>query len=376
MTPAALSGAAILLDFIGRVETGRTGTDAYRTIFGHKESTLSKPVTEFTLDELLAAQTRWGKNWGSSAAGKYQIIRKTLAGLVKSLGLSGSTKFGAKTQDMLGLQLLKGRGYEKFATGRMSLDAFALELAKEWASMPVLADTKGASRTVKAGQSYYAGDGLNKSLVTPAELRAVLQQVREAIAVPEEAPAEIPVEDYEQDIAPGPAPASRPGWLALVVIGILAALVAASVFFGGQAVTGEEVSLFGPPEPRDRPFGFVGAGGNLWADIGMQIALSFLMPLVSAAATAAVGWIVWQWNRLLKADFDAKSAAALHAALERGMMAAIEAFGPRTSKTKLIASAADYAETFNGGTIKRFGLTRENLEQLALPHLASAKKRT
>lgn len=193
-------------------------------------------------------------------------------------------------------------------------------------------------------------------------------------AVPQP-PVVAPPEDYEAEIAPAAPKSSRPGWVALVVIGALALLVSATVFFGGQGVTGEEVTLLGPPVPHDRPFGLVGEGGNLWADIGMQIALSFLMPLVSAAATAAVGWIVWQWNRLLKADFDAKSAEALHAALERGMLAAIDALGTRTSKAKLVSSAADYAQTFNAGTIKRLGLTRESLEQLALPHLATAKKR-
>ena len=203
MTPNALRGAEILLDFLGRTETGRTGTEAYRTIYGHKESSLPKPVTEFTIDELLSAQARWGKNWGSSAAGKFQIIRKTLQGLVKQLGLSGSAKFGTKTQDMLGLQLLLGRDYERFADGRIGVEAFALELAKEWASMPVLADTKGASRKIKAGQSYYAGDGLNKALVSPTELRAVLQQALDAARAPVAvvpAPAH-PIEEYEEPIA-------------------------------------------------------------------------------------------------------------------------------------------------------------------------------
>jgi hypothetical protein len=55
------------------------------------------------------------------------------------------------------------------------------------------------------------------------------------------------------------------------------------------------------------------------------------------------------------------------------MLAAIEAFGHRTNKARLISTAADYAQTFNGGTIKRLGLSRESLEQLALPHLAIAK---
>ena len=132
MTPAALSGAANLLDFIGKTETGRTGTEAYRTIFGQRENTLPKPVTEFTIDELLAAQLRWGKNWGSSAAGKFQIIRKTLVGLVKKLDLSGSAKFSARTQDMLGLQLLMGRDFARFAEGKIGMEAFALVDRKAW----------------------------------------------------------------------------------------------------------------------------------------------------------------------------------------------------------------------------------------------------
>ena len=225
---------------------------------------------------------------------------------------------------------------------------------------------------LRAGVKHYA------SRLRWAEM--ALDALQQSPAIPDvpapPKPATPPVEDYEEEIAPSsPTKPSRPGGLAIVVIAVLAALVGASVFFGGQGVTGEEVTLLGPPVPHDRPFGLVGEGGNLWADIGMQIALSFLMPLVSAAATAAVGWIVWQWNRLLKADFDAKSAESLHAALERGMLAAIEQFTPRAKKATLISSAADYAETFNAGTIKRMGLSRASLEQLALPHLASAKKR-
>ena len=52
------AGATILLDFIGETETGRTGNDAYRTIYRHKQATLPKPVTDVTLDELLAAQPK------------------------------------------------------------------------------------------------------------------------------------------------------------------------------------------------------------------------------------------------------------------------------------------------------------------------------
>ena len=72
--------------------------------------------------------------------------------------------------------------------------------------MPVLVDTRGASRKVTAGQSYYAGDGLNKALVTPAGLREVLDQVMTAINTPAEevspVPVPPPVEDYEAPLNP------------------------------------------------------------------------------------------------------------------------------------------------------------------------------
>lgn len=177
------ASATILLNFIGETETGHSGIGAYRTIYRHKQGTLAKPVTDFTLDELLAAQLKWGKNWGSSAAGKYQIIRATLKGLVAELGLPGSTKFTPEVQDQMGFALLKRRGWDKFAAGQLSLKGYGNELAKEWASFPVLNDMQGASRRVERGQSYYAGDGLNKALVKPGDVEAVLSDVMNRLSV-------------------------------------------------------------------------------------------------------------------------------------------------------------------------------------------------
>lgn len=217
-------GAVIVLDFLGKTETGRTGMAAYQTIIGHKEKSLAKPITEMTLDELVIEQRRWVKNLrvASGAAGKYQIIRKTLLGLIAELGLPGSTKFTPDVQDRMGMALLRRRGFDAFIAGKMTLNAFALELAKEWASMPVLVDMQGASRQVKAGQSYYAGDGVNKALVTPAELRAVLSEaLNDADRQPAPSKPADPVIDYPE------APAKRgiTGWL------ILAGLAAAAIIY-------------------------------------------------------------------------------------------------------------------------------------------------
>lgn len=49
------------------------------------------------------------------------------------------------------------------------------ESAKEWASIGV-AKGKGISRgrIAKGGESYYAGDGLNKAHITPEEIKESL----------------------------------------------------------------------------------------------------------------------------------------------------------------------------------------------------------
>lgn len=238
MTPNALRAAEILLDFIGKTETGRTGIEAYTTIYGHREGKLGKPLTDFTLDELLAAQRTWGKNWGSSAAGKFQIIRKTLVGLMGQLGLAGSEKFSIKTQDMLGYQLLKGRGYEQFIAGTLSLKGFALNLSKEWASFPVLEQTQGASRSVPRGASFYAGDGMNKALVSPGDIESLLAEVLNEASRSVAPAAPPPAQSPTKPVLPAPEQDTAPprtgkgwgftGWAIFIGIFALAALIAAA----------------------------------------------------------------------------------------------------------------------------------------------------
>lgn len=129
------------------------------------------------------------------------------------------------------------------------------------------------------------------------------------------------------------------------------------------------------PVPADRPVRLLGGPGgrSLFGEIALQVALSFVGPLISAAATAIIGWLTYQWARWFKADFDKKSADSLHQALERGMLAAIEALGVNAPRSGLLAHAADHAEQWNGGNVKRFKLSTADLQQLALPHVATAE---
>lgn len=224
MTDNIPPGARVILKLIREAETGRkTAADQYNTVIGHKEGNLPKPLTEHSLDELVAAQRKWPKNWrvASGAAGAYQIIRATLSGLIAELKLPGSLKFTPELQDRLGYHLLKRRGYERFDATTMSLKAFGNELAKEWASFPVLTDTKGANRDVKRGQSYYAGDGVNKALLDAMDVETTLSEaLNESRRKPVQAPQPVPAP------SPPPVPSEpvRGGWLAALVSLVLRAL--------------------------------------------------------------------------------------------------------------------------------------------------------
>jgi muramidase (phage lysozyme) len=166
-------GAARLLDFIGSIEA----PNGYDTLHGNAQRRYSWRLTDLTIGEVLAKGATWPKAHGSSACGRYQFMAgpgHTLAGLCRELRLRSDQVFDADLQDRLGYHLLRRRGYDAFAAGALSTVEFAKRLAQDWASLPVLAPTKGAKRFVLRGQSYYAGDGLNKALVKPERVEAVL----------------------------------------------------------------------------------------------------------------------------------------------------------------------------------------------------------
>jgi muramidase (phage lysozyme) len=166
-------GAAYLLNFIGSIEAPR----GYYTLYGNRQDRYPWRLTDLTIGEVLRKGREWPQLHGSSACGRYQFMAgpsHTLAGLCKELGLRSDQVFDADLQDRLGYHLLRRRGYDAFAAGALSAVTFAKAPAQEWASLPVLAPTKGAKRFVLRGQSYYAGDGLNKSLVKPERVEAVL----------------------------------------------------------------------------------------------------------------------------------------------------------------------------------------------------------
>lgn len=219
MDKSVPKGAALLLDFIGQTEAPL----GYNTIYGNNQDRLKIPITSRTVDQLIKAQSDFTRRYGSSASGRYQFMKATLQGLKADDACRGSDIFSPGLQDRLALCLLRRRGYDAFMAGKMGQTEFARRLAMEWASFPVLVPTPGAHRLVQRGQSYYAGDGLNKALVSPEAIEALLAKVKETTA-----PQEPPKEAQEPVPAPAEAPerasTAKQGGIALAVVGVIAAL--------------------------------------------------------------------------------------------------------------------------------------------------------
>ena len=158
-----------LLDFIGAAESGGD----YEIVWhGIRPASKPKKLTDITVGEVLEWQEKmWKIGARSTAAGKYQIIYKTLQGTRRDAGVSFDDKFSPETQDKLAMTLLKRRGLDIYIAGFMSTEDFANNIAKEWASMPVVT---GAAK----GKSYYGGDGINKSLVSVDAFLDAVRSVR------------------------------------------------------------------------------------------------------------------------------------------------------------------------------------------------------
>jgi len=172
------AGAALLLDFIAQTEVGSTGRASYDVIYGHNQGKLPKPITTMNLGDLVDAQASFTKRFNSSASGRYQFMRATLQDLARELGLRGTQIFDPDLQDRLGYHLLIRRGYNQYIAGKISRTEFGKRLAQEWASFPVLSAVQGKHRMLKRGETFYAGDKLNKALVTPAKIEDILNKVK------------------------------------------------------------------------------------------------------------------------------------------------------------------------------------------------------
>ncbi len=143
-----------LLSLIAGVES-RGNYNAY---FGHAGNS-SIDFTEMTIAEVMQWQKEYiARGSVSSAVGRYQIIDITLAELVRTMDIDEDQLFDEAMQDKMAIALLERRGSVHYVNKKISREDFAANLAKEWASLPKVTGNN-------PDESYYAGDGLNKSLI-------------------------------------------------------------------------------------------------------------------------------------------------------------------------------------------------------------------
>lgn len=125
-------------------------------------------LSNMTIDQVMAAQ-RSGK---FNAAGRYQLIGRTLSDAVKSLGLSGKQMFDKDTQDQIFSEYLvnnKRKAIGDYLSGRSNNLRSAMKAASlEWASV---ADPD-------TGKSHYAGVGNNRATISWQQMAEALQQTR------------------------------------------------------------------------------------------------------------------------------------------------------------------------------------------------------
>lgn len=183
-------------------------------------------LTSMTIGEVIAWQRHTvALGSASSAAGAYQFLRKTLEETYPRAGLTSVDKFSPANQDALAMVLLSQAGLGAWSAGQKSDEAFMLALSRIWASLPVPYDTKGHIRDVKAGQSFYTGDGLNAATCSIAEMRAALAATRSGAPAPVRSapPVSTPV---TPEAAPAPARRLGAGPVVFAIVGAIVGAVA------------------------------------------------------------------------------------------------------------------------------------------------------
>ena len=174
-----ITGAGIGLTALLTSAEGTAGESGYNTVVGYQKT--PKPLTEMTLKEVDDWQSHSKISGG--AAGKYQIIRSTLRDAKSSMNLSDSDKFDKNLQDRIFNEFLinKRKNLSDYLSGKSDdIEAAQLDLAKEWASIPVPRDiVTNDGRKVKKGQSYYENVNGNRAGKTIEETQNSLKQQRD-----------------------------------------------------------------------------------------------------------------------------------------------------------------------------------------------------
>lgn len=165
-----------LLDAIGKHEAPKGYGQIYS---GAKGVPKDADVSKLTLSGVLAFQQRMlDAKSASTACGRYQFLRKTLKATIEQMGLDTALLWTPELQDRMAVHLMEGRGLKEYLAGQIGANQFCNNLAKEWASLPVVTAIKGAHRVVMRGETFYAGDKLNKAFHKPEAIQALVKALK------------------------------------------------------------------------------------------------------------------------------------------------------------------------------------------------------
>ena len=155
-SPTPVSGAN-LLDLIAKGEASAAGYDSANRGKAGDTPKGYPGLSKMTVSEVMALQAR-GEVF---AAGKYQIIPKTLAGLIQSGIVKPGDTFSPVVQDKLAMELVNRR---LKAAGTDPIKQ-QFELSKEFASI----------ENPYTGKSYHEGKGNNKASISTNQIQLALR---------------------------------------------------------------------------------------------------------------------------------------------------------------------------------------------------------
>jgi len=173
---SAPAGLSAILSLLRRAEAGAKGYDA---VWGgiNLADQPPKPPTQLTIGQVLAWQASIDRRYQSEAVGGYQFIEITLRRIYRRAGLTLNSPFSPANQDRMAVVLMEDAGLNRYRAGSLTPSQFGDKLARVWAGLPVHTVQRGRSRTVRRGQSYYAGDNLNKATINPEAVLAAIRSI-------------------------------------------------------------------------------------------------------------------------------------------------------------------------------------------------------
>jgi muramidase (phage lysozyme) len=157
-----------LAPMLSAVRNAESNVAGYNTMVGSKEN---HNLINKTIGDLVAYQNTYKQNNPklTAAAGAYQLIPGTLNEVITRMKLDPKKDvYNQNLQDRIAHNLMQHRGVDAYLKGKMPLEKIRINLAKEWAGLPVA-----------GGKSYYDKDGKNRANISEKEYLNALQRMKE-----------------------------------------------------------------------------------------------------------------------------------------------------------------------------------------------------